>query len=182
MFYAFRISLLDLPWEDIIFRYILPGLPLTTQFKLRLVSKDYRQLISAYFRTCRTCNICREVNHISSKAFVILTENNTSLTTLVLRNAKNWLTDGLLLPVLENCPKLLKIDLTNCSSISNSCLQTISTNCSHVTSLMLRECHWVSEAGITNVLLNCPDISHLDLTGCWQLNDDVVHLIAHLKK
>lgn len=160
----------------------MPCLPLSTQFKLRIVSKEYKELVSTYFRSCRTCNICREGNIMTSKAFIILTDSNTSLTKLVLRNAKNWLTDGLLLPVLENCSKLQKIDLTNCSSISNNCLQTISTNCQQITSLMLRECHWVSEAGITSVLLNCSNITQLDLTGCWQLNDDVVELIAQLKK
>ncbi|XP_052069535.1 F-box/LRR-repeat protein 15-like [Mytilus californianus] len=176
------IGLFHLPWEDIIFRYIMPCLPLPTQFKLRIVSKDCKELVGAYFRSCKTCNICRVVGQITAKSFVILTEDNTSFTSLVLRNAQNWLTDGLLLPVLEHNSKLQKIDLTHCSSISNSCLHTISIKCSQLTTLSLRECHWVSEAGITVVLMNCPNLKQLDLTGCWLLNDDTVMLIAQVCK
>lgn len=176
------IGFTDLPWEDIIFRYILPCLPLTCQFKLRSVSREFNELIRAYFQSCRTCNICRVVTQITPQAFQILTEDNTSLTSLVLRNGQNWLTDALLIPVLSNNSKLQKIDLTHCSSVSNICLQKISTSCFQLTSLSLRECHWVSESGMTVVLLNCPNLSQLDLTGCWLLNDDVIILIAQICK
>lgn len=176
------IGFTDLPWEDIIFRYILPCLPLTCQFKLRSVSREFNELIRAYFQSCRTCNICRVVTQITPQAFKILTEDNTSLTSLVLRNGQNWLTDALLIPVLSNNSKLQKVDLTHCSSVSNICLQKISTSCFQLTSLSLRECHWVSESGMTVVLLNCPKLSQLDLTGCWLLNDDVIILIAQICK
>jgi hypothetical protein len=70
--------------------------------KIMTSSFSNQQPVKSSWDSCRTCNICRVVTQITPQAFKILTEDNTSLTSLVLRNGQNWLTDALLIPVLSN--------------------------------------------------------------------------------
>ncbi|KAK3089965.1 hypothetical protein FSP39_008052, partial [Pinctada imbricata] len=173
-----ELTFLDLPWEDVIFRYILPCLPLQTQFQLRRVSLGFRDLMTAYFSTAKSVNITRIALRMTAGAFEILTQHNNSLQNIVLRNAKDWLTDKILNSVLSRNPKLVKLDLTNCSSVSNTCLQILASKCPNMRDISLRECHWVSREGVTVIALHCRDLQCLDLTGCWEVDDEAVMMVA----
>ena len=150
-----------------------------TQFQMRRVSLGFRDLMTLYFSTAKTVNICRIALRMTAGAFNILTRDNNSLQNIVLRNAKDWLTDKVLISVLNRNNKLLKLDLTNCSSVSNACLQIMSVKCPHIKDICLRECHWVSREGATVIAMNCANLEYLDLTGCWEVNDEAVIMIAN---
>ncbi|KAJ8318076.1 hypothetical protein KUTeg_003167 [Tegillarca granosa] len=174
----YRLSLLDLPWEDVLFRHILPSLPLQTQFLMRGVSHGFLDLITEYFTNAKSVNICRVAFRMTPPAFKILTKNNFSLQSLVLRNAKDWISNDLLTPVLSRSKKLQKLDLTNCLSVGNPCIQVAAVNCHNLKVLLLRECHWISKEAITVIALHCKELEQLDITGCWEVNDEAVILLA----
>lgn len=173
-----ELTLLDIPWEDVIFRYIMPCLPLQTKFQLRRVSKQCLEMVTLYFSINKTVNTCRIANKMTTGAMSIMTRNNTSLHDLVLRNSKDWLTDAVLRPILKQSPKLQRLDISNCSSVTNSTLQVLGVNCQNVRTVCLNDCHWVSVDGLTVLAIQCVNIESLDLTGCWGVNDEAITLLA----
>lgn len=176
-------SVLDLPWHDVVFRHILPCLTLQNQVQLRNVSKRFREMLTEFFRTNNILDLSRCAGKMNKEAFNIISKDNFLLQTLVLRNAKGWLRDDMLQEILIRNTRLRKLDLTNCSSVSNTSLQVLALNCPDLHTLILYDCHWTSVEGMTAVALNCRGLEHVDITGCWCINDDVIILLAlHCKK
>lgn len=171
-------SFLDLPWEDVVFPMILPCLPLQTLFQLRRVSLKGKALIKEYFRISREVNIARIALRVTEGAFKILTEDRCNLQKLNLRNAKDWLSDKIFIPLLKNNPRLQMLDLTNVTSLSNSSMQVLAVNCLDLRTLILRECHWLSSEGLTVIALNCRELHSVDLTGCWNVNDEAITVLV----
>ena len=174
-------DLLDvLPWHDVLFRSIFPCLSLTTLFRLRQVNSQYKQCVEEYFSQCHKVNLCRVSVRFTITAFNILTKDNSQIRTLILRNSKSWLSDDLLIPVLKNNNKLQKIDLTNCTSLSNRSIQGMASNCPDLRELLLRDCHSLSLEGLTAIAFNCSKLEKVDLTACWEVNDEAVITLARL--
>lgn len=173
-----KLTFLDIPWEDVIFKYIMPCLPLQTKFQLRRVSKQCLEMITLYFSVSRAVNTCRIANKMTAGALSIMTKDNVGLHDLVLRNSKDWLTDSVLIPVLKRNQKLQRLDISNCSFVTNSSLQVLGVNCQNVRTVCLTDCHWVSVEGLTVLAFHCVNIESLDLTGCWGINDEAITLLA----
>ncbi|XP_062594412.1 F-box/LRR-repeat protein 15-like [Saccostrea cucullata] len=173
-----ELTFLDIPWEDVVFKYIMPCLPLQTKFQMRRVSKQWLEMVTLYFSVNKTVNTCRIANKMTVGALSIMTRNNSSLQDLVLRNSKDWLTDPVLMPVLKQNPKLQRLDISNCSFVTNSSLQVLGVNCQNVRVVSLSECHWVSVDGLTVLAMQCVNLESLDLTGCWGVNDEAITLLA----
>lgn len=172
------LGLFDLPWEDVLFRNVLPVLPLTTLFQLRSVCQTAKELVTQYFSQTKCLNLCQVAFRMTESAFHIMTDFSYSLEVIILRNAKDWLSNGLFLSVIYNAHRLVKVDLTNCQSINNMCLEALSGSCKDLRELYLRDCHWVSVEGIKAIALNCLNLEMLDLTGCWEVNDNAVVVLA----
>lgn len=171
-------SFLDLPWDDVLFQYILPLLPIQTLFQLRRVSSMTCQMIQEYFSQSKEINIARIAGRVTAHAFHILSDNSTNLLRLNLRNSKNWLTDSLLCPVLKCNPRLQLLDLTNCTSVTNSTLQSVAVNCPGLQKLILRDCVWLSPEGVTVIGLYCKDLEAIDFSGCWNVNDESLTVVV----
>ena len=176
-------GLFDLPWHDVIFPHLFTYLPIQTIFKLRAVSQTGYDLVRDYFSVAKVINIARIAGKLNSCAFQTITRDNTNLVHLNLRNAKDWLTDSVLCPVLKENHKIQSLDLTNCITISNSTLQILSMKCPHVQTLILRDCHWLSVEGLSTIALNLDQLEKIDITGCWNVNDEsIILLVMNCKK
>ncbi|KAL4240990.1 F-box/LRR-repeat protein 15 [Mactra antiquata] len=172
------VTLFDVPWDDVIFQYILPLLPVQTLFQLRRVSTISLLMIKDYFSQTKEINIARIAGKVTPKAFQILTCDNESLIRLNLRNSKDWLTDELLIPVLKCNPKLQLLDLTNCTSVTNAVLQTTASFCTGIQKLLLRDCVWLSPEGVTVLGLYCKNLDTIDFSGCWNVNDESLTVLV----
>lgn len=161
-----------------VFQYIFPFLPIQTLFALRQVSHVWHQVVRYYFSYTR----CLDISHISikltAKAFDILTEENTNLVYINFANAKNVLTDKLLMPVFKNNPRLQSVDLTNCISLSNSSVQVLVSQCTDLRNLTLRDCVWLSPEGVSVIGLHCQELQTIDLSGCWNVNDEALIVLV----
>jgi hypothetical protein len=171
-------TLFDVPWDDVLFQYILPLLPVQTLFQLRRVCTTSLLMIKEYFSQSKEINIARIAGKVTAKAFHILTDENTNLLRLNLRNSKGWLSDELLIPVLKCNPKLQLLDLTNCTSVSNAVLQCAAVHCPGLKKLMLRDCVWLSPEGVTVIGLYCKDLETIDFNGCWNVNDESLSVLV----
>lgn len=172
------ITFLDIPWDDVLFQYILPLLPVQTLFQLRRVSTLSRAMIREYFSQAKEINIARIAGRVTADAFHILSDDNTNLLRINLRNSKNWLSDELLTPVLKCNPRLQLLDLTNCTSVTNTTLQCLAVNCPNLQKLILRDCVWLSPEGVTVIGLYCKNLEAIDFSGCWNVNDESLTVIV----
>ncbi|CAH1799963.1 unnamed protein product [Owenia fusiformis] len=170
-------SLIDLPWEDVVFRHILPRLRMSSIFKLRTTSRDYLEMVDGFLINMRTLDLSKDLK-FNKRAFELVTKGNSSLRKLILKNTKDWLTDSVLVAVIMNNSRLLTIDLTSCTCITNASLIRIGNSCRNLEQLYLRDCCWITTSGLNAIAMNCPNLTKLDIKGCWNLSDEDVQMIV----
>lgn len=173
-------GLFSLPWEDVLFQCVFPFLSINELFMLRATSTLAHKCVQLYFSCFPVVNITRLGSRFNENTFRIITEYNCSIQRLVLRNCKNWLTDRLLVPVVGANHKLVSLDLTNCTSITNSSMQKVAISCPRLQEIRLRDCHWLSPDSVVVIGMNCHQLRLVDMTGCWEVNDDaLIVLVMH---
>ncbi|KAI8797203.1 F-box/LRR-repeat protein 15 [Biomphalaria glabrata] len=172
--YFDSISLLDLPWEQVLCNYLLPYLSIKDLFRLRLVSTGFRDLIQTHFGLQFHVNTCSLGDHFSSKAFQIMTRNNIYLRSLCVRGAKSWLNSETILPIISSNPHLEKIDLTGCSALSGPVIYSIGVNCKYLKHLCLKDCVWLVGDNFLSFMNTPLCLEFLDLSGCWNLDDNLI--------
>ncbi|XP_052262055.1 F-box/LRR-repeat protein 15-like [Dreissena polymorpha] len=172
------VTLFDLPVEDVIFQHIFPLLPIQTLFHARCVCRQFQQIVQYFFTVARTLNIARIGGKVTERAFHILTDESSNLVNVNLRNAKDWLQDSLLMPVLKNNQRIESLDLTNCTSLSNTSLQVLVTHCVGLKSLVLRDCVWLDPDGVTVIGLYSNQLEKIDMSGCWNVNDEALVVLV----
>ena len=173
------VSLFDLPWHDVIYPHLFTCLPIQTIFLLRGVSKTGYELVREFFSVTKEINIARIAGKLNTNSFQIMTRDSTNLVRLNLRNAKDWLSDSALCPVLKDNGKLQFLDLTNCMGITNSTMQVLAINCPQLQTIVLRDCHWLSVEGLSTLALNLECLEKVDLSGCWNVNDESIILLVN---
>ena len=139
-----------------------------------------QQCVDQYFNCLTKVDISRYSKTITPAAFTHATHNNYGMRTLIARNAKNWFTDAMLVPALDAASRLVRLDLTNCSTVTNASIQKVAISCPELTDLSLRDCHWLSREGAMVLAMNAKNLEKLDLTGCWELDDESLIMISSL--
>nr|UUF95170.1 ubiquitin-ligase jetlag-like protein [Platynereis dumerilii] len=172
------VQLLDLPWEDVLFRQVFTCFTLPELFKLRAVNTLCHKCVSEFFTCCPVVNLVRISNIITAQAFGTATYNNYGLKVLVTRQSKGWLTDSVLVPALDVANRLLKLDLTGCTSISNASIQKVAISCPQLEEVSLRDCHWLSKEGVIVLAMNCHQLQRVDITACWEVDDESIIILT----
>lgn len=167
-----------LPREDVIFQHIFSHLDIIQLFLCRRVCKLFKELCDAYFNVCKCLNCVPAAGRITESAFDFMTRENTNLQDIVLKHCKGWLKDNSFIRVIRRSHRLKKIDLTGCSSLTNTSLFSLAHCCSFLKNLTLRECRWVSTEALIQLAMGCKQLEFIDLTGCWQVSDNCVCLLA----
>ena len=72
----------------------------------------------------------------------------------------------------------MKLNLTNCSKLTNASIITLGVNCPNLCELMLKECHSITSIALVPLFKNCKRITRLDLSGCWDAGDESVKALA----
>ncbi|XP_064621690.1 F-box/LRR-repeat protein 15-like isoform X2 [Lineus longissimus] len=180
-------SLLDLPWEDVIYRHILIHLEWKALFRLRQVSKECKNLVEDYFSVIRVLDFSTDnaiiASKINAEIFSLFADKCHSVRTLLLPDSGDWLTDVILVPFLESNPHLKHLDLTECSSVGNGSMHAVSLYSHKLKKLVLKDCHWLNGAALSGIAMSCMEMEYVDLTGCWTVNDEaLVALLIHCKK
>ena len=115
---------------------------------------------------------------MTAEAFATATYNNHGLKVLVTRQSKGWLTDSVLVPALDVAKRLIKLDLTGCTSISNASIQKVAISCPQLEEINLRDCHWLSKEGVIVFAMNCHQLQKVDITACWEVDDDSIIILT----
>lgn len=163
----------ELPAEDVVFTHIFTWLSVQDLYNLLKVSRFHCHLMTDYFKTCTHYDF----SNIKDKPippediFTTTTRDNHLIQTLSIPNARHWMTDQLLISVIERCPHLRELDVSRCSQLSNKSLKSLSSSCSSLTHISLSGCHWVDKESLLEVVRNNPLLEHLDVSSCWALDD-----------
>nr|XP_054773694.1 F-box/LRR-repeat protein 15-like isoform X1 [Lytechinus pictus] len=174
-------TILDiLPWEDVLVSRILPFLDLRDLFQLRQVSCGFRDVVAIFFASNHHLDLSVVGPEFTPDAFRVVSAEAKNLTTLNVANCKKWITDNLILPVIEANRNLRDISISENSSLSTNVVRRIATRCPDLCSLSLAECQQVTATSVECVGMNCDQLEHLDLKGCWAMDDDTIALVLQL--
>jgi len=171
--------ILGVHWEDVLFKSLLPLLPLADLFRLRAASRDCQVLVETYFAQCRRLMLHPSTAAtISAEAFEIMTANVTRLRWLDLTGCK-IVNNELLMPLLAKNPHLETVDLSECKHLTPACLQKLAVCATEkkLRWLILKNCHWVTGGSVESMALHQPQLISLNLTGCWDLADSSVAVV-----
>ncbi|XP_072165440.1 uncharacterized protein [Diadema setosum] len=178
-----RLTILDiLPWEDVLVARILPHLDITDLFRLRLVSRGFRDVVAIHFAESHHIDLSHVGPSFTADAFQVMALDARNLLTLSVPCCKKWITDDLILPVIENNPHLRKINISENSSLSTEVVRTIGVNCHDLRCLMLAECQQITSTSVEGIAMNCEQLEQLDLTGCWNMDDDTMNTVLQLNR
>lgn len=161
--------ILDLPWEDILIKFILSHLSYKELFGLRLVNSSFRELVAVYW-SLQTKLDLSQVN-VDLTAFKVLVENCKSLKEANLKHC-HWLNDDPFIAFLKANPLLHELNLTECTNISSSCLQTIASHGNQIKNLYLGGVNLVPHI-LSDICMRCHSIEKIDLSKCSFLDSSV---------
>ena len=178
----FSHTLLDLPWQDVLWTKVLPYLSIPDCFSLRLVSQEYKKMIESYFSSSYKLDLTDVGDHISKTAFEILIKDNSSFQTIILKNCC-FLTTSLLSPVIECNPRLKHLSIKNCTTLDDCILLTVSTSCRQLTYLNLSGCTWLHNVGLVTIAYKCYSLDFLNIKNCSNITDEGIRtLVFHCQK
>ena len=169
-----QISLLDLPWEQVLCSHVLPFLSTKDLFHFRAASRGCQALVQTHFHLQFHVNTNSLGDRFTPDAFRTMTRDSACLRTLCLRGAKSWLTSDILLPVIASNSRLEKIDLTGCLALSGAVVYSIGINCKGLRHLCLENCVGLVLDNFLSFMQDRSCLEFLDLSGCWNLDDDLV--------
>ncbi|RUS77701.1 hypothetical protein EGW08_014537 [Elysia chlorotica] len=169
-----EMTLLDLPWEQVLCSHILPYLSTRDLFFLRSASRGCQALVQTHFHLQFHINTNSLGDRFTREAFSTMTRDSCCLRTLCVRGAKSWLTSDILLPVIASNPRLEKIDLTGCLAVSGAVIYSVGVNCKNLRHLCLENCVGLLLDNFLSFMQGTNALEFLDLSGCWNLDDDLV--------
>ena len=127
---------------------------------------------------CPNVNLARCSQKVTPTAFRLVTYENYKLNTLILRQARIWLNDDVLIPAFACSSHIAKVDLTACSSLTPKSVVALAGQAPGLRELYLRECPWMTKEAVVMLAQNCPLLEKLDLTGCWAVDDEAVIMVS----
>ncbi|GAB1599807.1 F-box/LRR-repeat protein 15-like [Argonauta hians] len=169
---------LDLPWEDVLWKQLLPYLSIRDLFSLRLVNSHCKRLVDGYFSSLRQLDLSTISDQISSTAFNIITANIQYLTCLNLKNCTQCVSEEVLINLIEYNPRLTKVSFKNCNSLSDRVLLTLSASCLHLTHLNLSHCTWLHNVGLITIAFKCHSLKYVNINSCLNITDESIRILV----
>lgn len=138
-------SLLELPWDHVLMRYVLPLLSPCDWLRLRVTSMQHLHLVTTFI----TENRCLTLLPGHRRSHKILVAGAVKLQRLCFLRC-SWLTDDILRPILSSATRLRELQLAGCQGpgLSTASLFTLGLKCLSVASLSLPECPWVTAEAV----------------------------------
>lgn len=167
-----------LPWEDVIISHIFKYLEISEIFSLRRVCKHFQKLCQHYFDSCRYLDCSKRRSEMPLQSFKIILRDNSSLQHLILKDCRNTINEETLIEVLKRSARLLSLDLSGISNLTNLVFFVIAEHCKNLKKISLAQCRWVATDGIVNLSMCCPDLEYVNLSGCWEVSDYCVTSLA----
>ncbi|KAI9583918.1 F-box/LRR-repeat protein 15 isoform X1 [Glossina fuscipes] len=160
------VTIFDLCWEDILIPKVLSLLTLKELFTFRTCSRSAKRLAEAALERRKEVNLSGNNSNTIDLAFSVLNTCCKHLENLHLARC-HWLKDELLLPILAENKRLLKVvNLNECPYISPMALQPIIVDCKNLRVLKLSKCQWLTAGAIDALTLHQNNLEEIDISHC----------------
>jgi len=175
------LTILNLPWEDIICKKILGHLNIKEVYRLKGVSKSFIQIVQYYM-----IYFCKKLDFTSvgskkkftSDVFLHITANKMNIHQLNFKNCHHWLKDNHLIPVLKSNPLITDLYATECYGLSDVTFICISEDLSNLRNLDLSFCRDLSNEAMVCIGKSLHQLCSLNISGCWLVNDNAIITLA----
>jgi len=137
--------LTQLPWEDVLFENLLPCLQPKDWLALSQTCKSCNKMVAEFTKQNKRLIFPPESG--CARVFKLLTRDSVNLRVVGFPFC-TWLTDELLQPVVEQNLLLERLDISGCTSLTDTLLLRVSVCLTRLTHLTLSHCSWVSGASI----------------------------------
>ncbi|XP_039247628.1 uncharacterized protein LOC120325627 [Styela clava] len=168
----------SLPRHDVLYHNVFKYLSMIDLFRLRAVCRQLHNMMEEYFSQCHHIHIKDSDGIADATTFEILTKSNSSLRTIVIPNIGDWIDDNLLVPVINDCPNLSILNLSQCKGLTNRSLCILGMYCENLTHLRLKGCTWVDHDNFMVFISNNRKLKLLDLQKCSLLDDECVEFMS----
>ncbi|CAE1286682.1 FBXL2_20 [Acanthosepion pharaonis] len=160
-------TLLDLPWQDVLWTKVLPYLSISDCFYLRQVNKEYKKMIDDYFISCSKLDLT-DVADLSASCRQLTYLNLSGCT---------WLHNVGLVTIAYKCYFLEFLNINNCSNVTDEGIRTLVFHCQKMTTIKCKNVYQLTNYGVELMVKACPMMTKLDLRGCYRLTDRCIKLI-----
>ncbi|KAB7497423.1 F-box/LRR-repeat protein 15 [Armadillidium nasatum] len=164
------ITLLHIPWEDIIFARIFIYLKLRDIIMLRILSTHYKALITEYLRVVVQLDF--HGSQISNSSFYSLTEACKNLKALSVWDCRK-LEDKSIIQILQNNTDLELLDIGKCPLLSSDILQPFKL-CKKLKKLSLHHSQWLNNKGLHLIIEYLVELECLDISKCFKISEEAV--------
>uniref|UniRef100_A0A1B6HQE3 F-box/LRR-repeat protein 15-like leucin rich repeat domain-containing protein n=1 Tax=Homalodisca liturata TaxID=320908 RepID=A0A1B6HQE3_9HEMI len=115
--------------------------------------------------------VVEQLNAAELKCWLVVQQHCTSLQVVMMANC-DWLTDDLLVPLLQNNDSITKLILNNCLNLSSICLQPAMIKSKNLKTLNLANCHWMTIGCLHALTLHQHGLEEVDFSGCNLISRD----------
>ena len=174
------LSLLNLPWEDVICKKILGYLTIKEVYRLKCTCKDFTEITELYMKYfCRNLDftVVGGEKKFNSVIFLLICRDKTNILQLNCKNCKEWLRDEHL-TLLNNNSHMTDLCITECYGISDLTFVSISENLPGLKNLDLSYCRELSDEALIQIGKGLHQLLSLDVSGCWKVNDSSIETVA----
>ncbi|XP_057308757.1 F-box/LRR-repeat protein 15-like [Hydractinia symbiolongicarpus] len=174
-------SLIDLPWEDILCKHVLPFINLKDVHQLQCVSRAFYDIVELYLQ-----EYCQELDFttyggkkfFSSSVFRKIMKNKTNLCFLNLTNCKSWVTDNCIVPVLQSNSKITCLISPDCYNLTDLYFSCIAYELQLLQKLDLSYCRQLPNESLCLIGEKCSQLQLLNVSGCWNINDFAINCVT----
>jgi hypothetical protein len=115
---------------------------------------------------------------ITDQSLALVQSQCKNLETLVIASCRNIQETALLGLVAQCGARLLALDVSSCSRLSDQCVATVAACCPGLEELHLGLCRGLTDAALQSVGAHCSRLRYLDLTDCVKLTSAGVEAVA----
>lgn len=166
-----ELTLFDISWDDVLIPQMSVYLSLKDLFNLRSCSRIALRFVEAALEIRQELQLSGNNSKNIEMAFKILARCCRRLEHLHLASCK-WLTDELLLPLLENNKQRLSVvNLNECINITALSLQPIIVQCKELRVLKLSKCEWLTTGAVDALTLHQSKLVEFDISYCGAIGE-----------
>ncbi|KAL7741507.1 hypothetical protein ACLKA6_000821 [Drosophila palustris] len=166
-----KCTLFDISWDDVLIPKMSIYLSLKDLFNLRSCSRTALRFAEAALEKRQEVHLSGNNTSNVQLGFKVLASCCRRLEHLHLARCK-WLTDDLLLPLLDNNKQRLSVvNLNECINITALSLQPIIVQCKQLRVLKLSKCQWLTTGAVDALTLHQSKLVEFDISHCGAIGE-----------
>lgn len=166
-----ELTLFDISWDDVLIPQLSIYLSLKDLFNLRCCSRTGQGFAESTLEKRQELHLSGNNTRNIQLGFKVLARCCRRLQHLHLARCK-WLTDDLLLPLLENNKQRLNaVNLNECINITALSLQPIIVQCKELRILKLSKCQWLTTGAVDALTLHQSKLLEVDISHCGAIGE-----------